>query len=185
MVIWGIRSPKSMVNWGIWYFIFKLPMQTVSPFTMKKTSPFHQFSLFGLITLLSLYLSQVFAIGGLLQTSAMNEEQKITFLIQYIEKSNVIFIRNGSEYNATDAAKHLRMKREKAGKKIKTAREFIDYLASKSSVSGEPYKIKFPNGVIMPVRDVLYHELKKLESGKFGFKPKLYNKPITAVSLAC
>lgn len=143
------------------------------------------FLFFGLVALIGFSYEPVFAIGGPLQTTTMSEEQKITHLIQYIEKSNVIFIRNGSEYNAADAAKHLRMKREKAGKKIKTAKEFIDYLASKSSVSGEPYKIKFPNGVIMPVRDVLYFELKKLESGKVGFKPNLYKKPIATISLAC
>jgi hypothetical protein len=98
-----------------------------------------------------------------LQTPKLTEEQKITKLIQYIEKSNAVFIRNGAEGSALDAAKHLRMKREKAGKRIKTAKEFIDHIASKSSMTGEPYKMKFANGTIMPVRDVLYYELKKLE----------------------
>ncbi len=110
-----------------------------------------------------------FGIDGPLNSSALTEAQKINHLVQYIEKSNVIFIRNGSEYNAIDAAKHLRVKLEKAGKKVKTCKEFIDYIASKSSMSGEPYKVKFPNGVVMPLRDVLYYELKKLESGKVGF----------------
>ncbi len=141
--------------------------------------------LIGIVVLLSNYSLLGFGIGGPLQSSALTEEQKINHLIQYIEKSKVTFIRNGSEYNAIDAAKHLRTKREKAGKRVKTAREFIDYIASKSSMSGEAYKIKFPNGVIMPVRDVLYYELKKLESGKVGFKPKYLLNPITAISLAC
>jgi hypothetical protein len=110
----------------------------------------------------------LFVLGGTiyakpLQTPKLTEEQKITKLIQYIEKSNAVFIRNGAEGSALDAAKHLRMKREKAGKRIKTAKEFIDHIASKSSMTGEPYKMKFANGTIMPVRDVLYYELKKLE----------------------
>lgn len=141
--------------------------------------------LIGIVLLLLTLSLNGYSIGGPRQSSTLTEEQKINHLIQYIEKSNVIFIRNGSEYNAKDAAKHLRVKLEKAGKKVKTCKEFIDYIASKSSMSGEPYKVKFPNGVIMPLRDVLYYELKKLESGKVGFKPKYLLYPTTAVSLAC
>ncbi len=139
----------------------------------------------GIVLLLLTHSLYGFGIGGPRQSTTLTEEQKINHLIQYIEKSNVIFIRNGSEYNAIDAAKHLRMKREKAGKRVKTAKEFIDYIASKSSMSGEAYKIKFPNGMIMPVRDVLYYELKKLESGKVGFKPNYLLNPTKAISLAC
>ncbi len=106
--------------------------------------------------------------GPLLMQQALTEEQKITQLISYIEKLDAKFIRNGSEYSAVDAAKHLRMKREKAGKSIKTAKEFIDNIASKSSMSGEAYQIKFNNGIKLNVRDVLYNELKKVESRHVG-----------------
>lgn len=94
----------------------------------------------------------------------LTEAQKIDKLILYVEKTEAKFVRNGSEYSGLDAAKHLRLKREKAGKKITTARQFIDYLASKSSMSGEPYLMKFKNGTTLPVRDILYHQLKKMES---------------------
>lgn len=123
----------------------------------------------------TLFAALSFANDGLLiggpsyMQQAMTEEQKISHLIAYIEKSNATFIRNGSEYTAKDAAKHLRMKREKAGKKVKTAKEFIDFIASKSSTTGEAYQIRFSNGTQMPVRDVLYYELKKIESGKVGY----------------
>jgi hypothetical protein len=94
----------------------------------------------------------------------LTEAQKIDKLIAYVEVTEAKFVRNGTEYSGVDAAKHLRMKREKAGKKITTARQFIDYLASKSSMSGEPYLMKFKNGNTLPVRDILYHQLKKLET---------------------
>ena len=106
--------------------------------------------------------------GPLIVPSVLSEEQKITQLINYIEKLDARFIRNGSEYTPVDAAKHLRMKREKAGKKIKTAKDFIDNIASKSSISGEPYQIKYANGLKLNVRDVLYYELKKVESKHAG-----------------
>ncbi len=99
----------------------------------------------------------------------LTEEQKINHLIHYIEKMDAQFIRNGVSYSSTEAADHLRMKREKAGKRIKTAKEFIDFIASKSSISGEAYQIKFKNGSVFNARDVLYYELKKLEAGKVGY----------------
>ena len=93
----------------------------------------------------------------------LSEEQKIEKLITYIENSDAKFIRNGSEYLAKEAAEHLRMKRKKAGSKIKTAKDFIDHIASKSYMSGEPYQMKFSNGSVINTRDMLYHELKKIE----------------------
>lgn len=93
----------------------------------------------------------------------LSEEQKIEKLIAYIENSNAKFIRNGSEYIAKEAAEHIRMKRRKAGSNIKTAKDFIDHIASKSYMSGEPYQMKFSNGSIINTRDILYHELKKIE----------------------
>jgi hypothetical protein len=91
------------------------------------------------------------------------EEEKINKLILYIEKSNAVFIRNGNEYEAKEAAEHLRMKRKKAGNKVKTAKNFIDLIASKSYMSGEAYKMKFSTGSIINTRDMLYNELRKLE----------------------
>ncbi|MES2379972.1 MAG: DUF5329 family protein [Bacteroidota bacterium] len=96
----------------------------------------------------------------------ISEEQKIEKLIAYLEKSDAVFIRNGKEYPGKEAAEHLRMKRKKAGSKVKTAKDFIDYIASKSSMSGDAYKMKFKNGSIFNTRDVLYNELRKLEKEK-------------------
>ncbi|MFZ4798703.1 MAG: DUF5329 family protein [Bacteroidia bacterium] len=94
---------------------------------------------------------------------SISEEQKIEKLISSIEKSDAIFIRNGTEYPAKEAADHLRMKRKKAGNKVKTAKDFIDLIASKSYMSGEAYKMKFKNGSTINTRDMLYNELRKLE----------------------
>ena len=100
---------------------------------------------------------------------AINEEQKINQLIAFVEKTDAKFIRNDVEYSGVDAAKHLRMKREKAGSRIKTAKDFIDQIASKSSVSGKPYQMKYKNGSKINVRDILYYELKKIEAKQVGY----------------
>jgi hypothetical protein len=95
-----------------------------------------------------------------------SEDQKITHLIQYVKGLDAVFIRNGSEHTAPQAASHLQMKRERAGSRIKTAEDFIVKLASKSSMSGDPYMIRFRNGKEFACEMVLRLELKKLVEGK-------------------
>ena len=96
-------------------------------------------------------------------SQSISEEQKIEKLIKYVEKSDAIFIRNGSEYPAKEAADHLRMKRKKAGNKVKTAKDFINMIASKSYMSGKAYQMKFKNGATINTRDMLYNELRKID----------------------
>jgi hypothetical protein len=112
---------------------------------------------------ITLEVQQINAKPNLSIQNNNNEEDKIVKLILFIEKSNAVFIRNGNEYDAKEAADHLRMKRKKAGNKVKTAKDFIDQIASKSSMSGEAYKMKFKNGSILNTRDILYVELRKIE----------------------
>ena len=78
--------------------------------------------------------------------AAGDTAEEIGFLLNYIENSQARFFRNGTEYNARDAADHLRGKLGHAGGKVKTAEDFIAGVASKSSVSGEPYKVKLSDG---------------------------------------
>lgn len=93
------------------------------------------------------------------------EDEKIEYLIKSIENLNSAqFCRNGTYYDAEVAANHLRMKREKAGSAVKTARVFIDKIASESSVSGVPYRIKFTNGKEVETRIFLNEKLKELEN---------------------
>jgi Family of unknown function (DUF5329) len=75
------------------------------------------------------------------------EAQKIEYLIAAIETlPNAQFIRNGTAYDAKDAAGHLRLKLQSAGSRVATAEDFIRLCASVSSVSGLPYQIKFADG---------------------------------------
>ncbi len=71
----------------------------------------------------------------------MDEKAKIKFLIEKVENCNCKFIRNGSEHSPKEAKKHLELKLSKAGNRIKTAEEFIQYVATKSSFTGAPYYI--------------------------------------------
>ena len=75
------------------------------------------------------------------------EQRKIQYLISAIADLNdARFVRNGSEYDAQQAAEHLRSKLRYAGNRIRTAEDFILYCATGSSMSGEKYQIKFSDG---------------------------------------
>lgn len=75
------------------------------------------------------------------------EKARIEFLIASVEKDRgLTFIRNGAEHGAQEAAAHLRLKWQRAGERVRTAEEFIRLCASGSSLSGEPYLIRFPDG---------------------------------------
>ena len=77
----------------------------------------------------------------------VREEKRIEHLFQTVESlKGAVFIRNGTEYDATEAGKHLRLKLKLAGDRVKTAEDFIKICASRSSLSGDAYKIRLPDG---------------------------------------
>ena len=95
----------------------------------------------------------------------LTESQKVERLIQFVRSMDgAVFIRNGSEHSCQQAADHLMSKWEKHKDDIRSAKEFIEKLASTSGLSGEPYKIKFKDGTIKTTSAVLSQELKRLET---------------------
>src|SRR5262245_9915894 len=73
-----------------------------------------------------------------------SEHQKIEALIHHIEQlSDAVFIRNNKEYTAKTAARFLRGKWDATLDPITTAHDFIANIASRSSTSGQPYRIRF------------------------------------------
>jgi len=96
---------------------------------------------------ISLALLLGFVFSSVLAKAPLTETQKIESMIDSLQSlKGAVFIRNGSEYSADQAVHHLRMKWDSAGSRVKTAEDFIDYCASKSSFSGKKYEIRFANG---------------------------------------
>ncbi|MBX3164192.1 MAG: DUF5329 family protein [Bacteroidetes bacterium] len=96
--------------------------------------------------------------------NTLTENQKIDKLILYIRNmKDVVFVRNGTDYKSGEAADHLQRKRKSVGDKIKTAEDFISKVASKSSVSGQPYMIKTKDGKAITCESLLRAELLRLE----------------------
>ncbi|MFC5579911.1 DUF5329 family protein [Rhodanobacter terrae] len=78
------------------------------------------------------------------------EQQRIAYLIDSVATlQGATFIRNGTGYDATQAADHMRLKLRFAGSRVKTAEDFITYCATGSSMSGIKYTIRFQDGRVV------------------------------------
>jgi hypothetical protein len=98
------------------------------------------------------------------QTSPAAEREKIELLIKQVgEIKEAKFIRNGSTYEVATAVRFLRGKWEANDSSVKTARDFIEKVASASGTSGKPYLIRFNDGREIKSREYLLAELQKLE----------------------
>ena len=96
--------------------------------------------------------------------AALSEEEKIKRLIDAVaSEPGVTFIRNGEPHGGADAAAHLNRKYQAAGKAL-TARDFIEGVASRSSVSGQAYRVKLPDGTEQSAREWLSARLREIES---------------------
>ncbi len=113
-----------------------------------------------LMVLLSLVAAHAFALDP-------SETVKIQYLIASVEAlEGAKFIRNGSEYDARAAGDHLRLKLKVAGKKVKTAEDFIKFCASKSSITGEPYLMRFADGTTVKSEVYFSDKLKTFATNK-------------------
>jgi hypothetical protein len=77
--------------------------------------------------------------------------EEINYLLSFIDRSGCKFYRNGSWYGSHRAQLHLRGKYDylAARDHIKSAEDFIEQVASKSSMSGEDYQIQCEAGPVV------------------------------------
>lgn len=90
--------------------------------------------------------------------------QTINHLLQYVEESKCVFLRNDKEYNSQEAAKHIRSKYDSYIFSIKTPEEFIEAAASKSILSGKPYFVRCVDHPSTTSADWLTKELSQYRS---------------------
>src|SRR4029077_13439418 len=95
------------------------------------------------------------------QSAPIPEKQKIEALIKQVgDLKDAKFVRNGWTYEPATAVRFLRGKWEANDAEVKTARDFIDKVAS---ASGKPYLIRFKDGREIKSQEFLLAELKKIE----------------------
>ena len=95
------------------------------------------------------------------------QQARIEFLIHGVETSKgIVFLRNGSEYDGAAAAKHLRMKLNYGGERLKTAEDFVKYCGSESSLTHRKYSIRLADGSTSDAATYFAGKLREFDAEK-------------------
>lgn len=81
--------------------------------------------------------------------STENVDETISYLLDFVSKSDCTFIRNGVPHTGREAADHFKSKYEHFKKEIKTPQDFIQTSATKSMITGKPYLVKTADGTVI------------------------------------
>ncbi|SUH07977.1 PRK10318 [Salmonella enterica subsp. enterica] len=88
-----------------------------------------------------------------------HEEARINAMLNALaQKKDLTFVRNGDAHNCEEAVSHLRLKLGNTRNRIDTAEQFIDKVASSSSITESPISLKFPVKA-MKTRSLILHAL--------------------------
>jgi len=95
---------------------------------------------------------------------------EIDHLMSYIAHSDCRFYRNGSWHGMDEARAHVSTKYEwlRDRGQVATAEEFIEGAASRSSLSGEDYRVQCPGGPEQSTGPWLKAELRRLRAAPPG-----------------
>jgi hypothetical protein len=107
-------------------------------------------------------LVAVVAAAELTQASCLptGERQRLEALIGNVaQRSDVTFIRNGRAYDAVTAAQFLRGKWRNRAAEVCSAEDFIVKVASVSSTTGKPYRVRLRDGREVPAAEFFQAEL--------------------------
>jgi len=105
------------------------PTRGLSPFPVRALAR-------GLLTALI-----AIAPAGALATPDDAAQHEIDHLLDFVAASNCTFVRSGEKFSSQQARDHLAMKYNFVKFRLSTADEFVKYLATESSTTGEPYMV--------------------------------------------
>lgn len=108
----------------------------------------------------SILLSTLF-LGAVTARADVPESQKheVEHLLEFVESTQCTFERNGKKHDGKEASKHINRKYKHYKKQITTTEEFIEYAATKSSMSGMDYLVYCESGSPLKSKDWLLEEL--------------------------
>lgn len=106
---------------------------------------------------------------GLMRISLAAPSQAEAALIERLialvgSSKDVVFIRNGTESKAQDAAKHLRDKYDYFLKDISTANDFIRLCGTRSEMTKKPYQVRLLDGRVLPAAEWLGDQLQRMRA---------------------
>ena len=78
-------------------------------------------------------------------------------------RDDIRFLRNGKEYSCVQAAEFLRGKFLWQIEKIATAQDFIERVGTRSTLSGDVYRVRLGDGRVVTSAEFLRQELRRLD----------------------
>jgi len=95
--------------------------------------------------------------------TAPGVQREVNFLLDAIDGSGCSFFRNGTWYGAHEAQAHLRDKYDwlAARDVVDATEQFIDRVATQSSLSGRPYLVQCAGGPPLPSSQWLREKLEQ------------------------
>ena len=88
-------------------------------------------------------------------------DPEVDHILTFVRHSQCTFIRNGSDHTSAEAADHIAMKAKHAGVTVTNGDTLIDLVASKSSITGQPYHVRCPGLPEMESATWLHGELNR------------------------
>ena len=92
-------------------------------------------------------------------------DAEVDYLLEHVRTSDFVFIRNGKEHSPEEAAEHMQRKYDYFSKRVRTAEEFIEYSATKSTMSGRKYTIRLADGTVVIAQEYLLGVLEEYRTG--------------------
>lgn len=89
------------------------------------------------------------------------DRHEVQHLLDYLRASDCVMERNGEQHSGEDAYAHVKKKYDYFSDDIDTSEEFIDYAATKSTMSGKYYRVLCPGVSPVRTRDWLLDELRR------------------------
>ena len=86
-------------------------------------------------------------------------DETIQYLLEYVGRSDLTFLRNSGRYTAQEASEHMQKKFEHFRDEIDTPEEFIELCATRSLLSGKPYQVINKHGETVSTSEWLTAEL--------------------------
>ena len=90
-----------------------------------------------------------------------SQKPEVQHLLDFVGQTDCLMIRNGSEHDGKKAVSHIQTKYDYFRDDIKSTEDFIEYSATKSTMSGKYYTVKCPGREEIRSQDWLLEELGK------------------------
>jgi hypothetical protein len=117
-----------------------------------------------LITLKNLFLSSLLISNIAVADVPANQVIEVNHLLAFVKESGCIINRNGTDHPAVKGISHIEKKYDYFRDDITSTEEFIEYSATKSTMSGDFYMVSCPGKETIRTQDWLMAELKRFRA---------------------